>query len=98
MLSAYSIIMILIILLGILSHVLPKAKFAPISYADEYSDEFDELEDLDTEGYYTIVEGDEDFEEYDESESSIILYADPDDYGEDYTTLPAGERVDKESN
>ena len=30
MLSAYSIIMILIILLGILSHVLPKAKFAPI--------------------------------------------------------------------
>ena len=37
MLSAYSIIMILIILLGILSHVLPKAKFAPI-WDDEYSD------------------------------------------------------------
>lgn len=31
MLSAYSIIMILIILLGILSHVLPKAQFAPVS-------------------------------------------------------------------
>lgn len=30
MLSAYSIIMILIILLGVLSHVLPKAKFAPV--------------------------------------------------------------------
>ena len=30
MLSAYSIIMIMIILLGILSHVLPKAKYAPI--------------------------------------------------------------------
>ena len=30
MLSAYSIIMILIIGLGILSHVLPKAQFAPI--------------------------------------------------------------------
>lgn len=30
MLSAYSIIMILIILLGILSHVLPKAQFAPV--------------------------------------------------------------------
>ncbi|MBR0488119.1 YfcC family protein [Candidatus Saccharibacteria bacterium] len=30
MLSAYSIIMILIILLGIMSHVLPKAKFAPV--------------------------------------------------------------------
>ena len=30
MLSAYSIIMILIILLGILSHVLPKAKYMPI--------------------------------------------------------------------
>ena len=31
MLSAYSIIMILIILLGILSHVMPKPKYAPIS-------------------------------------------------------------------
>lgn len=31
MLSAYSIIMILIILLGILSHVLPKAEYAPIA-------------------------------------------------------------------
>ena len=30
MLSAYSIIMILIILLGILSHVLPKAKYAAV--------------------------------------------------------------------
>ena len=38
MLSAYSIIMILIILLGILSHVLPKAKFAPIDY-DDYASE-----------------------------------------------------------
>ncbi|MBQ6414304.1 YfcC family protein [Candidatus Saccharibacteria bacterium] len=38
MLSAYSIIMILIILLGILSHVLPKAKFAPIDYGDYASE------------------------------------------------------------
>ena len=38
MLSAYSIIMILIILLGILSHVLPKAKYAPIGLDDDYSD------------------------------------------------------------
>ena len=35
MLSAYSIIMILIILLGILSHALPKAKFAPIAEGEE---------------------------------------------------------------
>ena len=34
MLSAYSIIMILIILLGILSHVLPKAQYAPIANGD----------------------------------------------------------------
>ena len=38
MLSAYSIIMILIVLLGILSHVLPKAKFAPIGYDEDYSE------------------------------------------------------------
>ena len=38
MLSAYSIIMVLIILLGILSHVLPKAKYAPIGLDDDYSD------------------------------------------------------------
>ena len=37
MLSAYSIIMILIILLGILSHVLPKAKYAPIGYGEDDS-------------------------------------------------------------
>ena len=35
MLSAYSIIMILIILLGILSHALPKAKYAPVANEDE---------------------------------------------------------------
>ena len=35
MLSAYSIIMILIILLGIFSHALPKAKYAPIVPEDE---------------------------------------------------------------
>ena len=37
MLSAYSIIMILIILLGILSHVLPRAKFAPVASDTEES-------------------------------------------------------------
>ena len=36
MLSAYSIIMILIILLGILSHVLPKAKYTPIESNENY--------------------------------------------------------------
>ena len=41
MLSAYSIIMILIILLGILSHVLPKAKYAPVGYDD---DDYSEVE------------------------------------------------------
>ena len=35
MLSAYSIIMILIILLGLSSHLLPKAQFAPIPVEDE---------------------------------------------------------------
>ncbi len=34
MLSAYSIIMVLIILLGIISHVLPKAKYAPVLVDD----------------------------------------------------------------
>ena len=38
MLSAYSIIMILIIILGICSHVLPKAKYAPITEEDETSE------------------------------------------------------------
>ena len=37
MLSAYSIIMILIILLGIVSHVLPKAEFAPVALDEEES-------------------------------------------------------------
>ncbi len=35
MLSAYSIIMILIILLGVLSHVLPKAKYTPVVEVEE---------------------------------------------------------------
>ena len=35
MLSAYSIIMILIVLLGVLSHVLPRAKYAAISFQDQ---------------------------------------------------------------
>ena len=39
MLSAYSIIMILIILLGILSHVLPKAKYTAVVAEDETSEE-----------------------------------------------------------
>lgn len=34
MLSAYSIIMILIVLLGVLSHVLPRAKYTAISFQD----------------------------------------------------------------
>ena len=38
MLSAYSIIMILIIILGICSHVLPKAKYAAIVEGDESSE------------------------------------------------------------
>ena len=39
MLSAYSIIMILIILLGILSHVLPKAKYTVATFEDDSSSE-----------------------------------------------------------
>lgn len=39
MLSAYSIIMILIILLGILSHVLPKAKYTAAMFEDDSSSE-----------------------------------------------------------
>ena len=39
MLSAYSIIMILIILLGILSHVLPKAKYAAAPVEGDTSSE-----------------------------------------------------------
>ena len=52
MLSAYSIIMILIILLGILSHTLPKAKYAPIVPEDETSSEEASLSEQDGE---TIV-------------------------------------------
>ena len=48
MLSAYSIIMILIILLGILSHVLPRAQFVPV--APELPEELSEvLTDTETE-------------------------------------------------
>lgn len=50
MLSAYSIIMILIILLGILSHVLPKAKYAPVVVEDE-------AETTEVEAAETVVEG-----------------------------------------
>ena len=39
MLSAYSIIMILIILLGIVSHVLPKAKYMAAPLEEETSEE-----------------------------------------------------------
>ncbi|MBQ3465211.1 YfcC family protein [Candidatus Saccharibacteria bacterium] len=51
MLSAYSIIMILIILLGILSHVLPKAKYAAVPLDEEEAAEIvtlgeEEKEDL----------------------------------------------------
>ncbi|MBR2659114.1 YfcC family protein [Candidatus Saccharibacteria bacterium] len=44
MLSAYSIIMVLIILLGIFSHVLPKAKFTAVISEDETSEEVPAVE------------------------------------------------------
>ncbi len=50
MLSAYSIIMILIIILGVLSHVLPKARYMAIPFDDETESlevESDEVEDED---------------------------------------------------
>ena len=50
MLSAYSIIMILIIILGVLSHVLPKARYMAIPFEDETESlevESDEVEDED---------------------------------------------------
>ena len=65
MLSAYSIIMILIILLGILSHVLPKAKYALVPFdEDDYSEEIGPGE---WEGEY---EGDAD-EEMDGTEDTL---------------------------
>ena len=44
MLSAYSIIMVLIILLGIFSHVLPKAKFTAVIPEEETSEEMPAVE------------------------------------------------------
>ena len=55
MLSAYSIIMILIILLGILSHVLPKAEYAPI-LLDEVTEEVVEPEVDSSEMTETLTE------------------------------------------
>ena len=49
MLSAYSIIMILILLLGILSHTLPRAKYAPLAVEEETSSEEVELNEEENE-------------------------------------------------
>lgn len=50
MLSAYSIIMILIILLGILSHVLPKAKYAAVVAEEETSEVESTPDETESEG------------------------------------------------
>lgn len=54
MLSAYSIIMILIIALGILSHVLPDAKFAPITAGEDVKTE--QIEGGEWEGEGTTID------------------------------------------
>lgn len=61
MLSAYSIIMILIILLGILSHALPKAKWqmAPLELEEETSLEASEDELLEESSEPVLPEGEE---------------------------------------
>ena len=83
MLSAYSIIMILIILLGILSHVLPKAQYTAAPFDDEELIVEDEEEFEDEEGTTegVLEEGEEDEEgdvllgdeeESDEEEEAIL--------------------------
>ena len=76
MLSAYSIIMILIILLGIVSHVLPKAKYMAAPLEDEMSEEVDleESEDeLLTSGSTELQSADYDAgDEFAESEDELL--------------------------
>ena len=80
MLSAYSIIMILILLLGILSHTLPRAKYAPLAVEEETSSEEVELDEeegetveevSETEGPEEISEEAEAEEETEEAETEV---------------------------
>lgn len=95
MLSAYSIIMILIILLGILSHALPKAKYtvAPMDDEEESSVEVGPGE------WEGEVPADESEELKDSDEEEIELPDDKsvtlgsEDEAEDEETVAAGEKV-----
>ena len=83
MLSAYSIIMILIILLGILSHVLPKAKYMPIGYGD-----YDE----------SVEVGPGEWEDEVPAEGSAALQSDELELPEDESFTPAvGDEVTDEN-
>ena len=104
MLSAYSIIMILIILLGILSHVLPKAKYAlvpfdeedyseeigPGEWEDEYDGEADEEMDKDTAEDEDAIED----EDAVENESHALSLG----AGEEVTPLVSSEALVSENN
>ena len=70
MLSAYSIIMILILLLGILSHTLPRAKYAPLAVEEETSSEEVELDEEEGETVEEVseTEGPEEISEEAEAE------------------------------
>lgn len=97
MLSAYSIIMILTILLGILSHVLPKAKYSVTPIENEVIEEFDETELEDSEaleGEVLLTNGQVESEnETASSGEELIIYenASADDIA------PAGEALGEEA-
>ena len=73
MLSAYSIIMILIILLGILSHTLPKAKYAPIVPEDETSSEEASLSEQDGETIVLTEISDDELVEPTTEPTSVVI-------------------------
>ncbi|MBR2741670.1 YfcC family protein [Candidatus Saccharibacteria bacterium] len=99
MLSAYSIIMILIVLLGILSHVLPKAKYTVAPIDDDLSSVeigAGEWEDEAEAGGPEELKGEEspELEVGDEVETGTLLIAtDGADEAETYDTLEECEEV-----
>jgi uncharacterized ion transporter superfamily protein YfcC len=104
MISAYTIIMILIILLGIMSHVLPKAKYTlavsgdetvlelESDYKDNYGDEDYEIEEDELEAEGEVIGEDEL-----EAEGEVIIENEFDEEGESLPVLESEtEAIDDE--
>ena len=104
MISAYTIIMILIILLGIMSHVLPKAKYSLAASGDEtvlelesdYEDNYDD-EDYEIEEDELETEGEIIGEDELEAEGEVIIKNEFDEEGESLPVLESEtEAIDDE--